>query len=186
LHPRGNGLDGPAPHYAIPYQSSHFIGGLFHLASGCPIANLRYNVNELFYRKYEIFCLPLFWTFRYYVGNGNSLGVKDVFETSKQLQARFRSKLLILAQLEITDWREPLFKVLVDQDGISEIRFKADNVEQRPLGFWSGEAEYTLLLWATEKNNRFIPKNACVTAKARKAACMADRRLSHDLWFALQ
>lgn len=121
------------------------------------------------------------------MGDENSSGLRDEFDReTKQFQARFRSKLFILAQLELIDWKEPLFKVLTDQDGISEIRFTANNVQQRPLGFVSNSYEYTFLLWAKEKGNHFIPRSACETVKKRKVACIADRSLACDIWFALE
>lgn len=125
--------------------------------------------------------------FRYYAGHEDGSGLRDEFEhASAQFRARFRSKLLILAQLELVDWREPLFKVLSDEDGISEMRFKADNIQQRSLGFLSGNNEYTFLLWAQEKNNRFIPKAACEIAKKRRTACITDRSLTRVLWIPLE
>jgi len=86
----------------------------------------------------------------------------------------------------IEEWSVPHFKVLTDQAGISEIRFKADNVEQRPLGFHSGQNEYTLLCWSIEKGGKFVPKTICSTAIQRRAAALADRSLSDVLWFALE
>ena len=117
---------------------------------------------------------------------------------SSQLQAKFRSRLKILAQLEFGEWREPLFKPLVGEgDGLSELRFKADNVQQRPLGFVSGPHDVTMLLWAVERGNRFVPRSACVTALERKAAVIAEDRAWRDrkiaqriltdaLWFPLE
>jgi hypothetical protein len=129
--------------------------------------------------------LPLVWTFRYYAGHQGGGGFRDEFEAqSIQCKARLRSKLLILAQLEYVDWREPLFKVLTD--GISEVRFKADNAQQRPLGFRSDVYEYTLLLWAKEQSNRFTPRDACESARKRKTACINNRSLTRELWFPLE
>jgi Phage derived protein Gp49-like (DUF891) len=127
------------------------------------------------------------WKFRYYAGENGGSGFRDEFETiSTQCRARFRSKLFTLAQLPPVEWREPLFKVLKGQDGISEIRFEADRVAQRPLGFLSAEMEYTLLLWAQEKSDHFIPRNACEIAKTRRIACINDRSLTRELWFSLE
>lgn len=40
-----------------------------------------------------------------------------------------------------------------------EIRFKADDVQQRPIGFFGPkEDEFTIVLWATEKGNKFVPE----------------------------
>jgi hypothetical protein len=94
---------------------------------------------------------------------------------------------VFLAQCERADWREPLFKSLHGEcSGLGEIRFKGDDVQQRPLGFVSGPREFTLFFWATEKNGRFVPKGACAIARAWKNAVIADRSLSDALWVALE
>jgi hypothetical protein len=132
--------------------------------------------------------LPIVWRFRYYLANGRQGDVRACHDAgSAKCRAIFRSKLVFLAQLERSDWREPLFKSLHGEcAGLGEIRFKGDNVEQRPLGFASGLYEFTLLFWAIEKNNRFVPRSACETALAWKRAIVADRSLSDALWFALE
>jgi hypothetical protein len=102
---------------------------------------------------------------------------------SKQLQAKFRSRLHILAQLRRPDWGEPHFKRLTgDGDGLSELRFKADGVQQRPLGFESAPLEYTILFWATERGGKFVPRNACAAALVWKAAALGNRTLTDALW----
>jgi hypothetical protein len=135
----------------------------------------------------EIFYLPLLWKFRYYRIDDLRTGVRGVYENaSAKVRAKFLSRLVMLAQLDYADWNDTLFKFLTDQNGLSEIRFKADGVQQRPLGFRSAENEYTLLLWATEKNNRFVPLSACAIAQQRMAYVLADRSLTDVLWLALE
>ncbi len=131
--------------------------------------------------------MPLLWTFRYHLLDDQKTGVRHVYSNAHpETRARFASKLKYLGSLAIVDWREPLFKVLKGQDGLSEIRFKAKGVQQRPLGFRSGDTEYTLLFWATEKGNKFVPLSACDTAKTMMAAARADRSLTDALWIALE
>ena len=99
----------------------------------------------------------------------------------------FRSKLRFIAQLELRDWREPQCKRLNGEcEGLIEIRFKGDDVEQRPLGFISGPREFTLLFWAIEKNDRFVPKSACATALNWKASAIVDGSVTDALWLALE
>ena len=106
---------------------------------------------------------------------------------SKQLKARFLSRLKILAQLPQSEWREPHYKPLSGPCGeLAEIRFKADNVQQRPLGFRAGAHEFTILFWAQEKNNRFVPLSACETALKRKAEVLGNRDRTNELWIALE
>jgi hypothetical protein len=93
----------------------------------------------------------------------------------------------MLAHLPVDEWKEPLFKSLVgDCDGLSEIRFKADKVQQRPLCFRSGEREHTIVFWATEKGDKWVPRSACATAKQRKAEVLNNRSLTNALWLALE
>lgn len=104
-----------------------------------------------------------------------------------QLKAKFLSRLKILAQLPENEWREPHIKHLNGPcDGLTEIRFKADNVQQRPLGYRSGPNEFTILFWATEKNNRFVPLTACEKALARKQTGENNKEHVHDLWLVLE
>lgn len=54
-----------------------------------------------------------------------------------------------------------------------EFRFKAENVQQRPLGYFGPEAkEFTLLLWAIEKGNKFVPQDAVETCEKRRGAIL--------------
>src|SRR5262245_30323025 len=40
-----------------------------------------------------------------------------------------------------------------------EIRFFAENTQQRPIGYFGpGENEFTILIWAIEKGRKFFPK----------------------------
>jgi hypothetical protein len=67
-----------------------------------------------------------------------------------------------------------------------EIRFKGDNVQQRPLGFRSGESEFTILFWATEKGGKFVPKNACERALRRKEQIQKGEASTNALWVVLE
>jgi hypothetical protein len=114
--------------------------------------------------------------------------VKDSYEAgSKKLRAKFLSRITTLAQLEFLEWREPSFKTLHGECiGLGEVRFQADGVQQRPLGFRSGPREFTIVFWAIEKGDKFVPRNACRRALERKSEILADRNRSDALWLALQ
>lgn len=128
------------------------------------------------------------WSFRYYGPPNGGGDVKDSYDNgSAQLKARFLSRLKILASLPANEWVEPYFKSLAGEcDGLSEIRFKADKVQQRPLGFRTGPNEFTILFWATEKGSKFVPKSACKTALARKAELDKGKGTTHELWITLE
>jgi hypothetical protein len=103
--------------------------------------------------------LPIVSRFRYYGDTPNS-DVKSIYDDgSPQLKGRFLSRVKILAQLTRTGWHEGYCKKLEGKcDGLSELRFKADGVQQRPLGFFQASGDFLILFWATEKNGRFVPK----------------------------
>lgn len=131
----------------------------------------------------------MLWSFRYYLAEGRPGDVRAIHDAgTTRLKVNFKSKLGNLGRLEIHDWREPLAKRLSGVcDGLIEIRFKVDGVQQRPLGFVSGHNEFTILFWATEKNDRFVPKSACATALAWKQLVIGDKEATtDDLWIALE
>ena len=93
----------------------------------------------------------------------------------------------MLAGLPAKEWHSKYYKKLSGEcEGLWEIRFEADGVEQRPLGFQSDGYEFTILLWAQEKNGRFVPPNACEQALRRKADAQRDRKHTNVLWLGLE
>jgi hypothetical protein len=131
--------------------------------------------------------MPTIWSFRYYVGRGDRDELREKVDgASAQLRARLTSRLRILATLPFGEWNENLYKPLHGEcAGLAELRFKADNVQQRPLGFRSGNQEFTILFWAIEKGWKFAPANACQRALERKTEALADRSVTNAIWFAL-
>jgi hypothetical protein len=46
-----------------------------------------------------------------------------------------------------------------------EIRFRANKVQQRPIGYFGPtEDDFTILIWAQEKGSRLLPKSWCSIA----------------------
>jgi hypothetical protein len=70
-----------------------------------------------------------------------------------------------------------------NRQGLGEVRFKADGVQQRPLGFRGPDPDvFTLLFPAREKNDQFIPKNAIeITLRLRKRV-ESDKERYNDCW----
>lgn len=64
--------------------------------------------------------------------------------------------------------------------GLIELRFDVGNVEYRPIGYYSGKMEFTILFFATERDGDFDPRNACETAKERKALIDANRERARE------
>ena len=129
------------------------------------------------------------WSFRYYIAADGDGEIRAAYDAlGRKGRGVFLARLQALSSLpEIDWWRTGYAKQLTGLcAGLSEIRFKADQVQQRPLGFRSGETEFTIVFWATEKNGRFVPKSACVTALSIKAKIQQDRTKSHAIWLALE
>jgi hypothetical protein len=132
--------------------------------------------------------MPVLWEFRCYVSVNGTDEIRRWYEAQRgQVQAKFLSRLKMLSTLPFSEWNENFHKALHGNcAGLNEIRFKAAKVQQRPLGFRSGKFEFTLLLCAKEKSNRFVPAKACEMALARKSEVQKDRSRTNALWLALE
>ena len=132
--------------------------------------------------------MPVRWAFRCYVSPDGTEEIREWFDgQSTKVQAKFLSRLKILAQLPFEEWHGTLYKSLHGEcAGLGEIRFKADGVQQRPLGFRSGEWQFTILFCAQEKGDKFVPLSACEKAHARKADVENGRSRTHAFWLALE
>jgi hypothetical protein len=112
------------------------------------------------------------WIFRTYVSPQGEEEVTTWYAAqTPTTQAAFDQRLHNLWQMTPQEWREPYTKTLEGScEGLVEIRFKADRVQQRPLGFYGpGRMEFAIVLMAREIGDRFEPRNACEIALARKA-----------------
>ena len=129
------------------------------------------------------------WSFRCFVSKKGVDEVRVSYDAeSKAVQGKFRSRFRALSALPWSDWVSGgvLAKDLSGPcAGLTEIRFLADNVQQRPLGFRSGSGEFTVLVWAHEKGGEWVEKNACKKALERKAIAEKDRKRTNALWLAL-
>ena len=78
--------------------------------------------------------------------------------------------MLYLSNQERDLWSRPEYaKLKKCKYDFYEIRFFSDNTQQRPIGFWKNENEFIILLMATEKDRKLIPKNWCDTASDRRS-----------------
>lgn len=48
------------------------------------------------------------------------------------------------------------------------MRFEVGRVQYRPLGFQAGEVTFTFVFCATERGDKFVPRNACAIGLQRK------------------
>ena len=132
--------------------------------------------------------MTILWSFRCYRSADGTDEVRAWYDGgSKQLRARFLSRMRTLAQLARNEWHENLYKTRHGEcSGLGEIRFIADKVQQRPLGFHSGDAEFTILFCAKEKGGKFVPLRACEKAIARRDEVLKNRSRTNALWLVLE
>jgi len=106
-------------------------------------------------------------SFRSYVDQDGTDVIRQWFDrATKQARAKFRNKLRNLARLPRNEWRRPLYDTLGEEcAGLSEIRFDANNVPWRPLGFFQTDREgddiFVLVICASKDEHGWIPRNAC-------------------------
>jgi phage-related protein len=95
-------------------------------------------------------------------------------ELSKAAGAEFDDVLRYLAITPRDDWKRPEYAPL--SGGISEVRFKADRKEFRPLGFFLLESrQYVLLIGASKKMKTYDPPDAKKTAARRMKEVVEGR-----------
>ena len=132
--------------------------------------------------------MPILWQFRCFLSEDGTDEIRAWYDVgSKQLQARFFGRLKTLAQLPRAEWNEKMYKDLRGPcSGLGEIKFFADKIQHRPLGFRSGNTEFTILFCAKEKGGKFVPLSACEKALARKSEVLKDGSQTDALWLSLE
>lgn len=122
--------------------------------------------------------------FQCYV-NAGGVDVIDIWyeAASPRVQAKFDSRRKFLNETPRSKWARPHFSGLNGAcSGLSEIRFDADKVQHRPIGFQHGE-KFVIVLVAIEKGGKFHPKDACNTAQDRKKEVLKDGGRACDCGF---
>lgn len=117
--------------------------------------------------------------------------VSDWYRKELSVRARqeFDDLLSDLGKLRAMKWNPNDFKPLVGKhSSISELRFKMDGTEYRPLCFLLPVADVggadldvlVLLIGAYKKSGKWTPLDARDTAVDRKKYVLSDRSLIHD------
>lgn len=123
------------------------------------------------------------WTFRSFVSGADRGVVQEWYEKQEPtVRAEFDMTLEYLRSLPQAQWIRPYVGILRKEcSGLVEIRFKVNKVQHRPLGCYGPlRFEFTILLFATERDRKFEPPNACATALGRKTLVLRDRRYSRE------
>ncbi|WP_273207950.1 hypothetical protein [Marinobacter subterrani] len=100
----------------------------------------------------------------YYSPGGDKSKAQETYNRgSDELKAAFDVEAEYLLKSPKDDWKRPHAAKLSkgkkgDFKEYYEIRFFADNTQQRPIGYFGpGENDFTILIWATEKGNQLKP-----------------------------
>ncbi len=117
------------------------------------------------------------WKFRCYVTERGIDVIDEWYKTQPEpLQAKFDTRVRYLQQHPRSDWVRPRFDTLGKKcAGLGEIRFEWKKVQYPPIGFASGEMEFTLVFVAQEHSKRFVPPTTCQISQKRKTEVLADR-----------
>jgi hypothetical protein len=97
----------------------------------------------------------------------------DYNRASEELQAAFDTHWEYLRVRPRDQWVRPAAHKLRPENGgyreFFEFRFKSENTQQRPLGYFGQDPKhFTLLIWATEKGSKFVPLDAVKTCETRR------------------
>jgi hypothetical protein len=86
---------------------------------------------------------------------------------SEDVQIAFVTRMKFLRGLPGDGWDRPYVGQLRRKEckGLYEIVISMPDIEHRPIGYFSGEMEFTIVAFATERDSKFEPKTICATAK---------------------
>jgi hypothetical protein len=112
------------------------------------------------------------WVVRCFcTAGGADLFDRDYGRQPPEVRAEFRATLNgLLAQEDITGWCRPngFDRLSGKYRELGKLRFRVARVQHRPLGFFGPQrGTFTLLIWATERDNKFYPPNVRDTALQR-------------------
>lgn len=104
--------------------------------------------------------------------------LSEWFHTAGNMEkAKLDSRMLHLRQQRREKWTRPFYDTL--RDGVGEVRFKANRIQHRALGFFGPDQnEFTFLILAT-KTNRFNPPNAIDIAVERRKLILSGNAARH-------
>lgn len=109
------------------------------------------------------------WTIRCFGNARRKVFDEEYGEQSVAAKAEFRALLNVLRDQPIAGWTRPDFDRLGGKyRELGKLRFKADKTQHRPIGFFGpGQREFTLLVWATERDGKYAPPGVRDTALQR-------------------
>lgn len=127
------------------------------------------------------------WVIRSFWNERRGVFQREYEGHSDATRAKLRAVLNGLrAETEIQGWcRENGFDRLSGKyRELGKLRFKVENVQHRPLGFFGpARHEFTLLVWATERGDSWRPPDVRDTALTRMKMIIDDPRRAHEFDF---
>ncbi len=151
---------------------------VFFISTLAIIANLRYNVKPILLAISQNCDTMNLWKIKGFIDRSGENIVKQWCDAKDDdIWNAFVAHLTFLSGQMPDMWVRPWVGKLgggrrgrkTGCAGLIELRFDVGNVEYRPLGYFSGKMEFTILFFAEERGGDFDPPNACQTAKERKA-----------------
>jgi hypothetical protein len=117
--------------------------------------------------------------------NGVNIVKAWLDQLGPKVKAKVNTRLNTLEQMNRTDWAMPMTEVLTgDKDGLIAIRVGYQGIAYRLLGYdGPNRAEFTLLAYCTERDDKYIPLDIGRKAFDRRKATEANpnaRRTRHD------
>ena len=112
--------------------------------------------------------------------------VQETYDSGNDvLRAEFEVELTYLKVRSREKWTRPhaakLSKCKEFRD-FFEIRFFANRLQQRPLGYFGPNPnDFTILLWATEKGGELIPRSWCKKANSRRQKIIDGEAIIKEL-----
>ena len=105
-------------------------------------------------------------------------------QQSEAVREAFITRMEFLLAQPPAVWQRPYVGTLRSEcRGLYEIRFEVNNVQHRPIGYYSAQLEFTILAFATERDSEFDPREICATAQRRKRLIEQDRRYAREVTF---
>src|SRR5215212_485650 len=88
---------------------------------------------------------------------------------TEEVQEAFEARMKFLRGLPGNGWTRPYVGQLRHGSckGLFEIVISLPSVEHRPIGYFSGKMEFTIVAFATERDSKFDPITICETAQKR-------------------
>lgn len=124
------------------------------------------------------------WTWKSYVLPNDELLVKEWYEeVGAFVWQDFKTLLKYLDGQPPANWVRPYTgKLHEDCKGLVELRFDFGNVEYRPIGYYSGKMEFTIVFFATERDGKFDPPTSCEIAQRRRDEIENDKEKARGFW----